>query len=179
MRGNPWPPAINSPTLSTPKIAARGVHEEAPQAEGTLTFAAESELDALTAGWPSSRLIDVWNRLPDHTPVKKFTNRKTAIRRIWRAVQGIGTPRASNPPSKTRKVTAKARAKPQAAGTKSETVLALLRQTGGATLQALMAATGWQAHSVRGFISGQVTKKMRLKIKSFKRDGERVYSIRS
>jgi hypothetical protein len=41
-----------------------------------------------------------------------------------------------------------------------------------------MAATSWQAHSVRGFISGQVTKKMRLKIKSFKRDGERVYSIR-
>jgi hypothetical protein len=76
-------------------------------------------------------------------------------------------------------VTAKARTKPQAAATKSETVLALLRQPGGATLHALMAATGWQAHSVRGFISGQVTKKMRLKIKSFKRDGERVYSIRS
>ena len=63
--------------------------------------------------------------------------------------------------------------------TKSEAVLALLRQPGGATLKALMTATGWQAHSVRGFISGQLTKKMRLKVKSFKRDGERVYSIRS
>src|SRR6266699_3037490 len=76
-------------------IAARGVHEEAPQAEGTLTFAAESELESLTVGWPSSRLIDVWNRLPGHTPVKRFTNRKTAIRRIWRAIQGIGAPPAS------------------------------------------------------------------------------------
>jgi hypothetical protein len=42
-----------------------------------------------------------------------------------------------------------------------------------------MAATGWQAHSVRGFISGQITKKMRLKVKSIKREGERTYSIRS
>jgi hypothetical protein len=71
-------------------LAAQGVYEEAPQAEGTLAFTTESELEALTAGWPSSRLVDIWNRLPGHTPVKKFTNRKTAIRRIWRAVQGIG-----------------------------------------------------------------------------------------
>jgi hypothetical protein len=42
-----------------------------------------------------------------------------------------------------------------------------------------MTATGWQAHSVRGFISGQLTKRLRLKIQSVKRDGERVYSIRS
>ena len=64
---------------------------------------------------------------------------------------------------------------PEAATTKSETIQALLRQPGGATLKALMAATGWQAHSVRGFI----TKKLRLKVKSGKRDGERVYSVRA
>ena len=67
---------------------------------------------------------------------------------------------------------------PKPAGTKSELVLVLLRQTGGATLRAVMAATGWQAHTVRGFISGHLTRKMRLKVRSFKRDGERVYSIR-
>ena len=71
----------------------------------------------------------------------------------------------------------KIRTKP--AGTKAELVLSLVRQTGGATLRTLMAATGWQAHSVRGFISGQLTKKMGLKVRSFKRDGERVYSVRS
>jgi hypothetical protein len=69
--------------------------------------------------------------------------------------------------------------KPKSASTKAELVLALLRQTSGATLRALMAATGWQAHSVRGFISGQLTKKRGLKVRSFKRDGERVYSVRS
>jgi len=63
--------------------------------------------------------------------------------------------------------------------TKSEIVIALLRKPGGATLKTLMTATGWQAHSVRGFISGQLTKKLQLKVRSFKRDGERAYSIRS
>jgi Protein of unknown function (DUF3489) len=60
-----------------------------------------------------------------------------------------------------------------------ELVLALLRRTGGATLKALMKATGWQAHTVRGFISGQLTKKMRVRVRSFKRDGERVYLVLS
>jgi hypothetical protein len=41
-----------------------------------------------------------------------------------------------------------------------------------------MKATGWQAHSVRGFISGSLTKKMGLKVESIKReDGERAYRI--
>jgi hypothetical protein len=40
-------------------------------------------------------------------------------------------------------------------------------------------ATGWQSHSVRGFLSGVLRKKMALKVKSGKRDnGDRVYSIR-
>jgi hypothetical protein len=42
-----------------------------------------------------------------------------------------------------------------------------------------MRATGWQAHSVRGFISGQLGKKMGLRVRSFERDGERVYAIKS
>jgi len=47
-----------------------------------------------------------------------------------------------------------------------------------ATLQAIMRATSWQTHSVRGFISGQLKKKLGLKVRSFQRDGERVYSIK-
>jgi hypothetical protein len=41
-----------------------------------------------------------------------------------------------------------------------------------------MVATGWQAHSVRGFVSGQLVKKMGLRVKSYRRDGERVYAIK-
>jgi hypothetical protein len=55
----------------------------------------------------------------------------------------------------------------------------MLKRPEGATLTAIMTATGWQAHSVRGFISGQLTKKSHFKVKSFQRNGERVYGIRS
>ena len=49
---------------------------------------------------------------------------------------------------------------------------------GGATLAQIMKATDWQAHSVRGFISGALGKKMGLTVDSIRReDGERVYSI--
>jgi len=45
-------------------------------------------------------------------------------------------------------------------------------------LQHLMRKTGWQAHSVRGFISGALGKKLRLKLESFKNSrGERAYRI--
>jgi len=57
-------------------------------------------------------------------------------------------------------------------------VLDLLKRAGGASLKDIMKATDWQAHSVRGFISGTIGKKMGLKIESTKReDGERVYSL--
>ena len=65
----------------------------------------------------------------------------------------------------------------EAPATKAATVIALLQEPSGATLKAIMAATGWQSHSVRGFISAQLLKKRKLKVKSFKRDGERVYKI--
>ena len=61
---------------------------------------------------------------------------------------------------------------------KKAIVLDLLRRPKGATLAEIMAATDWQAHSVRGFISGALGKKMGLTVASERReDGERVYSI--
>ena len=160
-------------------IAAHG--EAVEPAVGVLRFTSHEELEALAADWPTSRLLDIWNQFPGNSPVKKFTDRQTATRRIWRLLEANPTTRAARPVRQTKhgKPGAKARSGSQLAGTKSETVLALLRRPGGATLKAVMAATGWQAHSVRGFISGQLSKKMRLKVKSVKREGERVYSIRS
>jgi hypothetical protein len=65
-------------------------------------------------------------------------------------------------------------------GSKTETILALMKQPGGTTLKALMAATNWQAHSVRGFISGTLKKKMGLTVVPIRaQDGERSYSINS
>ena len=63
-------------------------------------------------------------------------------------------------------------------GSKTAKVLDLVKRSGGATLKQLLKATSWQAHSVRGFLSGTLGKKMGLKIESSKtNDGERVYSL--
>jgi Protein of unknown function (DUF3489) len=60
--------------------------------------------------------------------------------------------------------------------TKQARVVALLRSPAGATI-AMMKATEWQQHSVRGFLTGAVRKKLKLKLNSTKSDGERVYRI--
>ena len=78
--------------------------------------------------------------------------------------------------SKTKRVTGKT----TAGNGKGATIIELLRRKEGATLAELTKATGWQPHSVRGFLSAQVGKKLGLKLGSTKReDGQRVYQIGS
>jgi Protein of unknown function (DUF3489) len=57
-------------------------------------------------------------------------------------------------------------------GTKSATLLGLLKSKRGATLAEMMDATGWQAHSVRGFLAGSLRKRHGLTAKSARREGE-------
>jgi hypothetical protein len=65
-------------------------------------------------------------------------------------------------------------------GSKTAKVLDLLKRPGGVTAKELMKATGWQPHSVRGFLSGTVSKKMGLAVTSTKtEDGERTYSVKA
>lgn len=65
-------------------------------------------------------------------------------------------------------------------GSKAAKILDLLKRPGGATSKELQKASGWQPHSVRGFLSGTVGKKMGLTITSTKGDdGERSYSVKA
>jgi hypothetical protein len=74
----------------------------------------------------------------------------------------------------------KHRPKPAARRSKKAAVLAMLRKAEGATLAEIMKATGWQSHSVRGFVSGSLGKAMGLKVESNKRaDGQRVYKLKT
>src|ERR1022692_969164 len=75
-------------------ISVFAIPEEAAAATATPfdSFASQQELADLAAQWPADRLLAVWNSLPGVTPVKKFTDRKTAIGRIWARIQGLGEP---------------------------------------------------------------------------------------
>jgi hypothetical protein len=148
-------------------------------------FSSTKELARLAEKWRASRLVEIWNTLPGVTPVKKFTSRKKAVLRIWAAIQNLDPNVGEQRPSVARMKAKPAKhADPTAdassarEGSKKAEILSLLRRKGGATLQELTAATDWQAHSVRGFLSGTLRKKMGLTVESAKRqDGERIYSI--
>ena len=62
---------------------------------------------------------------------------------------------------------------------KQARVLEMLRSAAGATIAGITQETGWQQHSVRGFLAGVVRKKLGLNLESNKVDGERSYRITS
>jgi hypothetical protein len=96
--------------------------------------------------------------------------------------------KSSERPGRVKRSSAKKTAAPSAKAAKSspgrrnphskqDQIVTLLRQPGGATLDVLVKATGWQKHSVRGFLAGTVRKKLKLPLLSEKIDGIRTYRI--
>ena len=67
---------------------------------------------------------------------------------------------------------------PTRSDTKHARILAMLRAPAGATIAAIMTATEWQQHSVRGFLAGVVRKKLGLNLVSESTDKGRVYRIK-
>ena len=178
-------------------ITAFPAAEQIP--EGQEQFASEKELAKLAVNWPADRLVNVWNSFAgvagfgaDLKPVKKFTDRKTAVKRIWAAIQKLDTPTpqetapaaplAADVAPKKAKATKAAKSKEGAAVprefSKKAIVLEMLRRKEGASLAEIAKATDWLNHSIRGFISGAITKKMGLKVESTKQEGgERRYKV--
>jgi hypothetical protein len=88
-------------------------------------------------------------------------------------------PAAPVPAAKSTSPTSgEAKRKQAIAGSKQARVITMLQSPSGATIAAMMNATGWQRHSVRGFLAGIVRKKLKLNLNSKKVDGGRVYSIK-
>ena len=196
----------------TDNITVYTIAKDAQAVKGAERFRNETGLAKLAANWPVGRLVDIWNSLPGVTPVKKFKDRSTAVKRIWNAIQNLGetvaalhegvenTPEPSatatpvapqtpdfapKEPASPQKATrtsrppeAATKAKGTHVGSKTGVVVGLLKRAGGVSLAELMSTTGWQAHSVRGFLSGTARKKMGLTVVSAKSEnGERVYSV--
>jgi hypothetical protein len=126
---------------------------------GREAFVSERQLARLTASWPTARLEGMSNGLPGVKPVDRFTDRKTAVRRIWKAVRKVESSRTQAVPSGLQR---RSPCRPtsnslapdgSARSTKADHIIGLLKRPSGATLESIMAVTGWQAHSVRGFVS--------------------------
>jgi hypothetical protein len=166
-------------------------------------FGSPQELAKLVASWPRTRPVEIWNSFAGVAPftglkpVKKFTDRKTAVARIWEAVQvlpaNVAKPathvapaegkRNKGAPKSKRRHTAPAAAKDSVngarEGSKKAEVIDLMRRSQGATLAEIMELTGWQAHTVRGFVSGTLIKKLSLNVESFRsNEKERTYRIK-
>jgi hypothetical protein len=108
--------------------------------------------------FPVSRLVDIWNALPSAESVKRFRDRQVALRRVWAALEAM-------PVSSLQTESKQAR------------VVALLQRPGGATMDDLTAATGWQRHSVRGVLSGVIRKKLGMAVTSAREGEQRVYRV--
>jgi hypothetical protein len=150
---------------------------EAAQAGGStaIQFDSKAALAKVSADWPLSRFVDIWNSIAGNKEVTKFAGRNKAVARIWAAIQPIAeravesTPKPKKPakgakPAKKAKATKKAKPAKKAAparkgGDKGERtnkkadVIAMMRRAKGVTLAEIMEATGWQKHTVRGFVS--------------------------
>ena len=127
------------------------------------------------------------------TPEPKTTKKARAGARSAHVAPKKGkSGKKASPAKKAHKAAPKATSKPKAArlkaatekgvreGSKTETILSLMKRSGGATLKEIKEATSWQPHSVRGFISGTLGKKLGLTVVSAKsEDGERTYSIKA
>jgi hypothetical protein len=112
---------------------------------------------------------------PGGPPEKEESSMKTAISASETTTVPGSTERASTSKRVNQRV--KATAQPARKGSKSARIVALLQKPTGASLKALMKATGWQAHSVRAFLSAYVGKRLGLAVKSTEQDGQRVYAI--
>lgn len=173
-------------------------------------FATEKDLAKLSSGWPMIRFAEVWNAFAGVAsfdslkPVKRFTYRRAAVSRIWKAIQPLapslapqaahvaqkkdkgakGVPGTAQAPTRPKIVhaarVAKANNAPATArqGSKKAMVINMLKRPDGTTLQDILDAMDWQSHTVRGLISGGLTKKMGLEISSAKRgEGQRIYRL--
>jgi hypothetical protein len=155
-------------------------------------FGSSQELGKLVASWPRIRPVEIWSSFAGVSPftglkpVKRFTDRKVAVARIWEAVQvllaNVANPAAPVVPAKgkrnkdapkserrhTAPVVGKDPVNVAREGSKKAEMIDLMRRSQGATLAEIMELTAWQANTVRGFVSETLIKKLSLNVETFR-----------
>jgi hypothetical protein len=110
------------------------------------------------------------SRKPQGNPMTKLKSKTEVATR-----SAAPKARKNNSHARSAAAASKSAARPD---TKYAHIVAMLRAPGGTTIAAIMAATAWQQHSVRGFLAGIVRKKLGLNLVSKPTDKGRVYRIK-
>ena len=124
------------------------------------TGSLERERSSTKIAWPKARLWAVeapnWSARKSEIPMNTAQKSKPSNR-------------AESPPTvrQSRKPTTSCRATAPAGG-KTQKLIALLKRPAGASVDELRKASGWQAHSVRGFLAGTVKKRLGLQLQKSK-----------
>jgi len=177
-------------------ITVHASSQEAALVEGAgvIQFHSQASLANASSDWPLTRFVEIWNSIPGNAEVTKFQDRKKAVARIWKAIQPLADKaQPSEPAAKPKKATKGTKpakkAKPpkkvakKAAGKATERsnkkaeVIALMKRAKGVTLAEIMKVTGWQAHTVRGFVSILGSKGGEAIESSKNAEGERSYRL--
>ncbi len=77
-------------TIDANDITIHATPEEAQAVPNAQRITSAKKLAALTADWPAARLVELWNSIPGNTRIRKFTDRNSAVTRIWKAIQTFG-----------------------------------------------------------------------------------------
>ena len=168
---------------------------KAAAAEGGSTFETFRGLTTITKLKPVQLLVDCWNSLPGVTPVKRFKDRESAVRRIWAVIEESVAPtmrealypeQHKEPLRQGQTITLtmaglpvpqpeQQQAPAPREGSKKAQALEMLKA--GTTREALQTTFGWLAHTTRGFLS-ILGKTHKLEVTK-QQDGTRYYRLAS
>jgi DNA-binding MarR family transcriptional regulator len=151
-------------TKTLDQLRKQGLLEEKPAPHGAATWREGEDGGRMMLVITPAGVKALESEITSATPHSRSAKSHATKRRKTRAA--VHAKHKPQNPAPTRR-----------AGTKQSVLIGLLQRKSGATIDDIVAATGWQAHSVRGAISGVLKKKLGLAISSDKAERGRIYRI--